>query len=196
MTTTEIKLFSSKLTSIAFNMLGSIADAEDVVQDTFLKWFLIDNTQVKNAHAFLQRCVINNCLNFLLKNRKFEQTEDFDHLESERETVHVNIEKESQLQEAWKILLVKLQPLERKVYLLREVFNIEYDVVQDLCNRSSANCRQIFARAKKKIQADFPKISLPSVRMPSNFKKAIQLGFLSEFLDDLTFEILAKAKKS
>ncbi len=192
-----ITLYRPTLQSIAVSMLGCLADAEDVVQDTFLKWMTIDNSKIQNVKAFLVRSVINNCINFIKKSKKAlcdELSEDVlvegvDHLPEE-------IDVERKIQHAWSLINFKLAPVERAVYVLREAFNLEYEDLQHIVDKSSDNCRQLFSRAKAKINEEVPKIHLemPSIKLPATFRNACSLGQLSDLIADFKLEIPGRKK--
>ena len=185
-------------------MLGSIADAEDLVHDTFLKWLTIDTSRIRNTKAFLVRMLTNNCLNFLqgsnkrlTKNGLEESDVEVEVAINEQELM--SHEKEGQLAAAWKVMARKLEPAEKAIYVLRELFNLEYDDLQDIVGKSKENCRQIFSRAKAKLDhAELPKITLDlslSLKLPKPFVEACHLGQLSGLISDLKTDLRVKKKK-
>ena len=190
-----IALYRPTLQSIAMRMLGSIADAEDIVHDTFLKWMTIDKSHIQNTKAFLIRSVTNNCINFLKKVKRAPQTLEEDHeLIIDESVAVVNKDDEHHIRQAWSVLNAKLAPVERAVYVLREGFNFEYEDLQHIVDRSSDNCRQLFKRAKDKISQEVPRISieLPSIKIPDTFKNACNLGYISELIAELKVDLPLK----
>ena len=177
----------SNLISIAYKMLGCIAQAEDVVHDTFVKWLTIDTTKIKDAKAFLTKCVTNNCINILVNKKKNISCEEVENIKTVQGSNQIDLE--ALLNEAWRVLHHKLEPLEKSIYVLRELFNLDYEVLQEISNKSASNCRKILSRAKSKLNAELPKINLPSVKAPTSFKKACSLGQLSELIRDFNAEI-------
>lgn len=198
-----ISQYQPTLYAIAYRMLGSIADAEDLVHDTFLKWLTIDTSKIRNTKAFLVRMLTNNCLNFLQGSGKRLTENGLEELGMEAELVIdeqalLSHEKEGQLATAWRVMARKLEPAEKAIYVLRELFNLEYDDLQDIVGKSKDNCRQIFSRAKNKLNAEMPKINLDlalSVKLPKPFVEACHLGQLSDLINELKTDLLVKKKK-
>ena len=92
----------------------------------------------------------------------------------------------------------KLEPAEKAIYVLRELFNLEYEDLQDIVGKSKDNCRQIFSRAKLKLNAEMPRINLDlslSVRLPKPFVEACNFGQLSDLISELKSDLLIKKKK-
>jgi len=181
-------------------MLGCIADAEDAVHDTFLKWMTIDTTKITNTKAFLIRSVTNNCLNILSRNKRSPlqalSDEDLDPQVLEL-SEHV-FDHDNRLGEAWKMINTKLGPVEKAIYVLREAFSVEYEDLQHIVDKSAANCRKLFSRAKEKVQEDLPKIhiDLPSPAViPHTLKNAFKFGQLSELIAELKLEFPVLKKK-
>lgn len=164
-------------------------DAEDIVQDTFLKYLTIDQTKINNTKAYLIRSVTNNCLNHLnsLKQKKKEYLDavklpeifekiDFSHLDLKHE-----------LEVALEILYKKLGPLERAVFLLREGFDFDYDELQVIFNKKKEHCRQLVCRAKDKLSMETPRISFSfdRSRFFEAFSKASSQGQFKELIQQL-----------
>lgn len=196
-----ISIYQPTLQAIAYKMLGCMADAEDAVQDAFVKWLSIDTSKVENIQAYLVRMVTNSCLN-LIQSRKNKATLQVDELnnelvdkEKEKEVIHFDIE--NQLNEALKYIHARLEPIERTVYVLREVFNVEYEDLQSIVDRKADNCRKIVSRARLKLQnMEMPKInvSIPQVNFVDGFKTACQKGNLSEMINDFSRDFFHKKK--
>ena len=117
-----IQLYQPTLRSIAYNLVRSHADADDIVQETFLKWLSIDSDKIQNTKAYLIKAVTNNCLNHLnsLKKKKEEYLDsinvsEFIHRFKENNFAHLDLE--ADLSKAFKVMLTKLEPLERAVYV-------------------------------------------------------------------------------
>lgn len=199
-----IALYRPMLQSIAMRMVGSVADAEDIVHDTLLKWLSIDEQKINNTKSYLIKAVTNNCINHLntLKRKKDECIENLsqsDLVEWYRETDFAKFDLENEVSEALNIIHKKLEPIEKGVYILREVFNVEYEELQEIFDKKKDNCRQLFSRAKEKLQQETSKIKI-ELHPPAfleNFKKACDLGHSGDFIQELKQEIAAKlsAKK-
>lgn len=200
-----ITLYQPLLQQIAYNLLRCKADAEDIVQDTFIKWLSIDQSKVENTKAYLIKSVTNNCLNHLnsLKRKKEEywdsiQLSDLMVKFKESDFAHIDLEKE--LSAAFKVIQTKLEPVERAAYLLREVFDYEYDEIQKVIDKKADHCRQLLNRARKKLNEEHGKIRL-NIQMPDtsnlfeSFKKACHVEDASEFIQHLKADISTALSK-
>jgi RNA polymerase sigma factor (sigma-70 family) len=192
-----IALYQPTLQSIAYNLLRSKADAEDVVQETFLKWLSIDTEKIENTKAYLITAVKNNCLNHIqsLRRKKEEYLDsinvaEFIHRFKENNFSHLDLE--TDLANAFKVMHAKLEPLERAVYLLKEVFDFDYEALQELLDKKKDHCRQLVCRAKKKLNDETAKIhfDIPNAtQLLASFRKACDLGNPAELLQDLKKDI-------
>ncbi len=182
-------------------MLGSMTDAEDAVHDTFLKWLTIDTTKIENTKAYLVRMVTNACLNIInARNRwKSLQLDDFQEVLEDKETEKTLtlFDVENQLGEAWAFLHRKLEPIERGIFVLRELFNVDYEDLQLIFDRKAENCRKIVSRAKEKLKTpELPKlpISLPRLHLLESFKNACQKGHLAPLISELYADLFPEDK--
>jgi RNA polymerase sigma factor (sigma-70 family) len=194
-----IALYQPTLTSIAYNIVRCKADAEDIVQETFLKWLSIDTEKIRNTKAYLIQSVTNNCLSHLsaIRKKKEECLESInvsEFLGKLKENNFANLDLEADLQKAMKLIHAKLEPLERAVYLLKEVFDIDYDALQKIVDKKKDHCRQMVCRAKKKlsektshIHFDMPDAS----KLFASFKNACDLGNAEELILRLKLDISA-----
>src|ERR1700754_4393408 len=151
-----IALYQPLLHRIAYNLVRSNADAEDIVQETFLRWLTIDQQKIENTKAYLIKAVTNNCLAHLetLKRKKEEYIESFNSIEFVQKLKEVNfshLDFDAELKNAFKVMQAKLQPLERAVFLLKEVFDFDYDSLHKTLDKKKDHCRQLLARARKKL---------------------------------------------
>jgi len=158
-----IALYQPLLHRIAYNLVRSNADAEDIVQETFLRWLTIDHQKIENTKAYLIKAVTNNCLSHLetLKRKKVEAIESFNSIELVQKLKEVNfshLDLDVELKNAFKVLQAKLQPLERAVFLLKEVFDFDYDSLQKTLDKKKDHCRQLLARARKKLAEETSKV--------------------------------------
>lgn len=189
------------LQSIAYNLVRCRQDAEDIVQETFIKWLTIDQQKVENIKAYLIRAVVNNCLNHLnaLKRKKEEYLENVSEaIKHFKETNLAHIDLDADLQAAFKVLHTKLEPLERAVYVLKEAFDFDYEDIQVALDKKKDHCRQLFSRAKKKLNEERAKIhfELPdSTNLIKSFKNACHLGNEENLLLELKNDISQSAKK-
>ncbi len=203
-----IVLYQPMLQQIAMKILGSMADAEDIVHDTFVKWLTSDTKKINNTKAYLLKAVTNNCLNHIekIKRKKDELLEDW-HLstfiDQQKEKDFFKFDLENELSSALQILHKKLEPIEKSVFVLREVFNVEYEEIQLIVNKKKDNCRKLFSRAKEKLSEETSKISIPDLsaeikrrydhsELLESFKNAAFLGNISGLIDDLKREANTK----
>lgn len=198
-----ITLYQPTLTSIAYNLLRSKADAEDVVQETFLKWLTIDSEKIRNTKAYLIKAVTNNCLNHInsLRKKKEEYLDsinisEFIHRFKENNFSHLDLE--ADLAKAFRVIQAKLEPLERAVYLLKEVFDFDYEALQEALDKKKDHCRQLVCRAKKKLSEETSKMhfDLPDAsQLMASFRKACDMGNAAEFVLDLKKDISSTLQK-
>src|SRR5258708_39863623 len=139
----------------------------------------------------------NNCFNHLTSLRK-KKEEYLDHLQLPellskfKETNLSKLDLEINLSAAFKVLHTKLGPMERAVYLLKEVFDFDYDEMQVALDKKKEHCRQLFCRAKKKLDEETSKIhfSLPDTsKMMKTFREACDFGNATKLVQDLKNQI-------
>ena len=144
----------SLLLSIAYRMLGSVADAEDVVQEAYLRWQRVPEAEVRSPRSYLSAVVTRLSIDRLRSARREEYVGPWlpEPLVSERaEEAAVPDELDESLSMAFLVLLESLNPAERAVFLLREVFDYDYGEISRIVGRSEANCRQIARRARRSV---------------------------------------------
>lgn len=144
-----------RLLSIAYGMLGSVMEAEDIVQDTYIRWSTIDHGQIESPEAFLTTITSRLAIDYLRSARKRREeyvgpwlpepiVGDFD-----RDPADLVAEAESLSMSAL-VALERLNPVERVVLLLRDTFDLDYAQIADIVDKSPANCRQIARRARER----------------------------------------------
>ncbi|ALC87924.1 RNA polymerase subunit sigma [Bacillus sp. FJAT-22090] len=154
----DYQLFRPLLFSIGYRMLGSIGDAEDIVQETFLKAYQMDEQQINNIKAYLCKMMTNRCLDYLKSARYkrenyvgpwnpepllVEKSNDLDPSDVALQTEGLSI--------AYLRMMEHLTPDERAVLLLREVFDFTYLEIASMIEKNEDNCRKIYSRSKQKI---------------------------------------------
>jgi RNA polymerase sigma-70 factor, ECF subfamily len=143
------------LFSIAYNMLGSAMDAEDMVQEVYLRW--MESAAVESPKAYLAAIVTNLCINHL-QSAKVQREEYFGPWLPEPLVTEPNDPQQSAalaetLSMAFLVMLESCTPQERAALLLRQVFDYEYSEIAPMLGKSEAACRQLVSRAKQRITA-------------------------------------------
>ncbi len=150
------------LVRVAYRMLSSVADAEDVVQDAFLRWLDVDRHAVREPAAFLRRIVTRLCLDRLKSVRRERETYVGSWLPEP-----VVESGEDELDDVTLPLLMaleRLSPLERAAFLLHDVFSLDFEEVAATIGREPAACRQLASRARAHVRADRPRYPVPRER--------------------------------
>ena len=150
------------LFSIAYNMLGTSSDAEDMVQETFISWLNADRSHVDNMKFYLIRTVSNKCITHLKKLKKEREAYLGTWLPEPllADAVPDSNEAKDKLSIGFMYLLEKLTPIERGVIILKEAFEIDYQEIATIFDLTYENCRQHFSRAKKKLLLEKSKFTV------------------------------------
>ncbi|MDW5377182.1 sigma-70 family RNA polymerase sigma factor [Halomonas sp. HP20-15] len=153
------------LTRLAYRMLGSIAEAEDAVQDGYLRWHGLERADIDNPRAFLCRVVTRLCLDRLRQSRT--QRERYVGVwlpEPLVEEWSVNAQPaaltEQEVSTALMMALERLSPLERAAFILHDVFDMAFDEVATTLGRTEASCRQLASRARNRVVAAKPRFTV------------------------------------
>lgn len=189
-----IALYQPLLHRIAYNLVRCNADAEDIVQETFLRWLTIDQQKIENTKAYLIKAVTNNCLSHLetLKRKKQEYLDNINSSEFVQKLKEMNfshLDLDVDLKQAFKVLQAKLQPLERAVFLLKEVFDFDYDSLTKTLDKKKDHCRQLLARARKKLAE---KTSNIHIDIPSELMDKFRAENISDLIAHLKEDIRKK----
>ena len=150
-----------RLVRIAYRMLGSVADAEDVVQEAFIRWMGADRAAVREPEAFLRRTVTRLCLDQLRSARRRREVYVGPWLPEpvvEEEAVEDDVTLPLML------ALERLSPLERAAFLLHDVFGVGFEEVAGTLDRSEAACRQLAARARAHVREERPRFRVEKAR--------------------------------
>jgi RNA polymerase sigma-70 factor (ECF subfamily) len=149
-----------RLMRVAYRMLGSVADAEDVVQEAFIRWMGADRGEVREPEAFLRRTVTRLCLDQLKSARRQREVYVGPWLpeplveEAEDEDVTLPL----------MLALERLSPLERAAFLLHDVFGSSFEEIAATIGRSPAACRQLAARARAHVRQSRPRFRVEKQR--------------------------------
>ncbi len=176
----------SHLFAIAYRMLGSAMDAEDMVQETYLRYQSVRPESITSLRAYLTTILTRLCIDQL--RMAYRQREAYPGPWLPEPIVTQNLEisnaeegivmRES-LSLAFLVVLEKLQPIERAVFLLREVFDYDYAEIAALVGRSEAACRQIFRRARNRLSDIRSRKAAPAAdqqRLLEGYVEAVQAG--------------------
>jgi len=189
------------LFSIAYRMLGSATDAEDIVQEAFLNWLQASNEEVQSPRAFLSTIVVRLCIDQLRSARAQREVYVGPWLpepvltSQQQELTETAILAES-LSFAFLVMLENLGALERAVFLLREVFDYEYAEIAAIVGKSEANCRQILHRAHQRLgqrRARYDVSYEQQEHITSQFLRASTTGDMQGLLNLLTDDIVFTA---
>lgn len=193
--------YQSLLFSLAYRILGSVMDAEDIVHDVFISLNNMENVQtIENMRAYLCKMVTNRSIDKLRSAAHKRNVyvgmwlpEPF--VEEVDDPSESFVMKES-ISTAYLLLLQQLSEVERVVFILREVFSYEYEEIASIVDKSSANCRKIFQRARKSI-LDKPKQSTLSTKKMAayveKFVSSLQCGDAQGMLEVLKTDAILKA---
>ena len=195
--------YRSYLFAIAYRMLGSAMDAEDMVQETYLRYQATPPQTIRSLKAYLATILTRLCMDQLhLAYRKREQyvgpwlpepiltTETAETVEAGDPEKRVELEESVSL--AFLVLLEQLQPFERAVFLLREVFGYEFAEIAAMLDKSEAACRRSFSRAKLHLQAHRPRFpASPQIhqQLLSGYLQAVQTGEIGPLMNLLSEDV-------
>ena len=186
----------SLLFTVAYEMLGSAADAEDVVQETWLRWADVDHAVVRDPRAYLVRVVTRQALNRLrtLTRRREEYVGEWlpEPLLTSPD-VASDVELAESVSIAMLTVLETLAPAERAVFVLREVFDFPYDEIAEAVGKTPAAVRQITHRARDHVAARRPRMPVSTgeqQEVVDQFLAAVQTGDLQGLLDVLAPDVV------
>jgi RNA polymerase sigma-70 factor, ECF subfamily len=186
----------SLLFAIAYRMLGSAMDAEDALQEAFLRWQKTDLATVQSPKAFLTTVITRLCIN-QLQSARVKREEYIGTWLPEPIITGFDPESKAEMADslsmAFLVLLESLTPLERAVFLLREVFGYDYAEIAHILAKEEANCRQIFHRARQHITAHRPRFAVSDrqkERILSEFIRASQDGDIQGLLSILAQDVV------
>lgn len=181
-----------KLMRVAYRMLGSVSDAEDAVQEAFIRWMKADRAAVREPEAFLRRTVTRLCLDQLKSARRKRETYVGPWLpdpvveEDEVEDVTLPL----------MLALERLSPLERAAFLLHDVFGLGFDEVSAAVDRDPAACRQLAARARGHVREARPRFAVErqhGLELAEAFFTASRSGDMKALGAMLSADVIAHA---
>jgi len=188
--------YRNLLFTVAYEMLGSAADAEDVLQETWLRWADVDLEQVRDQRAYLVRITTRQSLNrlrTLVRRREAYVGPWLPEPVLTAPDVAEDVELAETVSMALMLVLETLSPTERAVFVLREAFAVDYDEIAAAVDKTPAAVRQIAHRARRHVEARRPrqKVSTATTRaVLESFQRAYATGDLQGFLDVLAPDVV------
>ena len=149
-----------RLESLAYRMTGRVSVAQDLVQEAYLRWQSADRTSVRSPASYLTTIVTRLCLDELKSARSRREAYAGPWLPEPRVNApspEQRVEQTEAVSMALLVLLETLSPVQRAVFLLREVFDYEYETISGMVGKSEAHCRKIAQRARKHIDEEKPR---------------------------------------
>jgi RNA polymerase sigma-70 factor (ECF subfamily) len=184
------------LFTVAYEMLGSAADAEDVLQETWLRWVGVDLDTIHDQRAYLVRITTRQALSRLRTLRRRKESYVGPWLPEPLLTtpdVAEDVELADSVSMAMLLVLETLTPTERAVFVLREVFDVEYDEIAEAVGKSPVAVRQIAHRARAHVAARRPRgVASPAQTRDAlaAFQRAVETGDLQPLLDILAPDVV------
>jgi RNA polymerase sigma-70 factor (ECF subfamily) len=168
------------LVGLAYRMLGSIAEAEDIVQDAYLRWATIDRAAIEQPRAYLARIVSRLCLD-RMKSAAHRREAYVGTWLPEPLVGEPGEQLADDLSVALLVTLERLSPLERAAFLLHDVFDMDYGDIADVLERSEPACRQLAARGREHVRDERPRFAVTDeerTRVGDAFHAAMVTGDL------------------
>jgi RNA polymerase sigma-70 factor, ECF subfamily len=180
-----------RLTGLAYRMLGSLSEAEDIVQEAYLRWHAAERERVGNPRAYLLRTVARLCLDHLKSARARRETYVGPWLpEPIIDETALSPETASELADdlslALMMTLERLSPLERAAFLLHDVFEMEFGDIAKVLERSESACRQLAVRGRAHVREARPRSRVPedeATRLSDAFHRALVTGDAAQFAE-------------
>jgi RNA polymerase sigma-70 factor, ECF subfamily len=180
-----------RLIRIAYRMLGSVADAEDVVQDAFLRWLAADRAAILEPEAYLRRVVTRLCLDQLKSARRRRETYIGPWLPEP--LVEAEEDEIDDVTLPLMMALERLSPLERAAFLMHDVFGAGFEEVAETIGREPATCRQLASRARTHVRAARPRFPMPKERgieIAAAFYSATRSGDMDQLRSLLAADVV------
>ncbi|MEW2620423.1 RNA polymerase sigma factor SigJ [Streptomyces sp. NPDC048106] len=189
----------SLLFTVAYEMLGSAADAEDVLQESWLRWAGVDHAQVRDPRSYLVRTVTRQALNRLRTLNRSREDYVGEWLPEPLLTspdVAEDVELAESVSIAMLTVLETLAPVERAVFVLREVFDVPYAEIAEAVGRSAATVRQIARRARAHVAARQPRVRVSRAEQQAvleRFLAALRTGEIRDLMDVMAPDVVMVA---
>jgi RNA polymerase sigma-70 factor (ECF subfamily) len=184
------------LFTVAYEMLGSAADAEDVLQESWLRWAEVDRSQVRDPRSYLIKVVTRQALN-RLRTLSRSRVDYVGEWLPEPLLTSPDVAEDVELAESVSIamltVLETLGPTERAVFVLREVFEVPYGEIAEAVGKSAASVRQIARRAREHVAARRPRVRVSGPEQQAvveRFLAALRTGRLQELMDIMAPDVV------
>lgn len=186
-----------RLSRLAYRMLGSHADTDDVLQEAFLRWSKADRSDVDSPAALLTTIVTRLCID---RRREIDRRKETyigpwlpDPIVEAVPPPDRHAEVAESISIAFLYVLERLNPVERAAYLLRKVFNYDYEEIGSILEKTVANCRQLVSRAERRVQEAKPRFHpqpAEPLRISEQFLHACATGDLRRLLQMLSEDVV------
>lgn len=192
--------YRNLLFSVAYRMLGSVADAEDMLQDAFICWQGAGDEEIRNPRAYLVTIISRLCINHL-QSARVQREQYFGEWLPEPIVTRGDgdplglVKIDESISMAFLVLLERLSPIERAVFLLRDVFEYDYSEIARVLEQSEANCRQICHRARQHVAAVRPRFKTSTQKqneLLQGFLRAIGTGDLTGMVGLLADDVVLR----
>lgn len=187
------------LFGVAYRMLGSVMEAEDILQDACVSWLEQDTAAIQNPAGFLRTIVTRRCIDLLRSARAQREVYPGTWLpeplvaDPELSSAEHMLEIKDDLSAAFLIVLEALSPVERAVYLMRECFDVPFEEIADVVEKTPENCRQILHRARQAVADRRRKHAVPGAdqgrRLLEAFLSACRSGEVGAFVNILADDV-------
>ena len=180
------------LTTYAYNITGCIDEAKDIVQDVYMKFLDLETETLNNQEAYIKRMVVNRAINFKKKHTRFIRDYPGEWLPEpiSSETADGNIIQKELLSYSVMVMLEKLNPKQRAVFILKEAFDYEHSEIAETIGISEENSRQLLTRAKKQVKAEsISTTSTPDHRIVNKYLEVLQRADTTRLIELLNEDI-------
>ncbi|WP_225726160.1 MULTISPECIES: RNA polymerase sigma-70 factor [unclassified Nocardia] len=198
----EFQAHRPRLFALAYRMLGSAMEAEDAVQEAYLRWDAADRRQIRSAEAWLTTVVVNICRNWLVSARARRETYAGPWLPEPVPTARgelgplESVEEREQVSLALLTTLERLSPVERAVFVLREAFGYAHREIADMLTVTEANSQQVYRRAAQRVREGRTRFEIPDEyarELIERFLKAARTGDITALERMLTADAVSIA---
>lgn len=186
----EFEAHRGALTGVAYRMLGSVSDAEDLVQETWLRWTKADIASIETPRSWLLTVVSRLCLD-RLKSARVQREQYYgtwlpEPLLANAPTTSPTEEVDESVSIALLLVLEKLSPVERAGFLLHDVFGHTFEEIGEILEKPAVNCRKLVSRARERVRAEKPRFTATNrehEELLTRFLNACRAGEMEPLMD-------------